>query len=139
MTDLVDRLRAALDHAEEAARAASPGPWRLLEDGEVESAPLTEGDWMRAHVAGYFGHYEVRTPEEDCAFIAANDPVHVLRTIAAHRRIVERHRPALERPSPLGTLCHYCSPGEAQTEHPCADLRDIASIYLTDTAQGEPR
>ncbi len=119
MTDIADRLNAALDLAEQNARAASPGPWRFTPDGEVESAPLTEGDWMRAKVAGYFGHYEVRTPEGDRAFIAANDPPHVLRTIAAHRDIVEWCRTRLPYAGPV--------------------LRSLASIYLPDTDQGEPR
>jgi hypothetical protein len=160
-TDLADRLLAALDHAEAVARAASPGPWRLTPNGEVESAPLTEGDWMRAHIAGYFGHYEVQTPAADCAFIAANDPGHVLRAVAAHRQIVDNYALVLrqseensekfvrlsrttnwtdrvwsEQMTNVKTFGWECAGRVAAAE---AAVKAIASIYLPDTDQGEPR
>ncbi len=130
MTDLVDRLRAARDRHEQVALAATPGPWHALDGGVVdddhEQWPVADTDSKRNR--------------EDRVFIAANGPDVVLRTVAAHRRIVERHQPDLERPNPLGTLCRYCSPpGLAQTAWPCPDLRDSASIYLPDTDQGELR
>jgi hypothetical protein len=121
MADLADQIAAALDQAERQARAATPGPWHALDGG------VTDDDHEQWPVADI----DSTDSRADRVFIAANSPDVALRVIAAHRSVVERHQPDPDRPSPLGTLCEYCSPpGLAQTEWPCPDLRDIASIYL---------
>ncbi len=128
MTDLADQLRTALDRAEATARAATPGPWHALDGGVVdddhEQWPVADTDSKRNR--------------EDRVFIAANDPAHVLLTVAAHRRIVDRHQP--QQVNGDYHECRTCSDGYGYHDPaPCADLRDIASIYLPDLDQGEPR
>ncbi len=54
----------------------------------------------------------------------------LLRSIAAHRRIVERHAP---RQIHTEQFCERCSDDRHDTEWPCPDLRDIASIYLPES------
>src|SRR5690242_13034934 len=60
-----------------------------------------------------------------CDHIARHDPARVLAECEAKRRIVQRH--ALReffRPGGADALCTHC-----RDSHPCADLRDLASVY----------
>jgi hypothetical protein len=96
VTGLVDRLRSALDEAERIASAV------ILNDHE----PWWTGDDLGAHV-----------DEHDSAFIVANGPDVVLRTIQAHRSMIDW----------------------AQSRLPYADpiLRGLAAIYLPDIETGD--
>jgi hypothetical protein len=108
MSDLVERLRAALDEAEQKARAATPGPWRynpakqwlveenparrqlaaLLNRGEefVGAGPLD--DTICVASTG-----EVDEPQSmaDARFIASWDPNTVLRLVKRDRALLEHY------------------------------------------------
>ncbi len=132
MTDLVDRLRAALDHAEAVARAAithagygPTGEWATSDDGSVMPADPGGNDWIAVGPwSGALGDIGVH--------IAANDPAHVLRTVAAHRRIIAIYKYAVASRDADSMAWNRA----VDMEHVLADL---ASIYLPDTDQGEPR
>jgi hypothetical protein len=66
--DLIDFLRARLDEDEQAARTASPSPWKDPEEDESESLWLTR---------------------EDAYHIYRWEPARVLREVKAKRRIIE--------------------------------------------------
>lgn len=73
---VADKLRAALDRAEEIARAAA-------------SAIAEHGAW---DAAGRRSFHDVDGMcQDERAFIVANGPDVVLRTVAAHRLIVDLH------------------------------------------------
>ncbi len=122
MTDLADRLRAALDHAEAVARAATPGPWRR-EHPDWPNTSIGNGD--RTVIASAAGHGGSWPSAEDAAHIAANGPDVALRAIAAHRQIVDVH-------SDNCGSCDAC--GEVRGSEflsvpfPCPTLLVIASI-----------
>lgn len=125
MSELVDRLRAALDRTEEVARATTCAvPWRVVD---------LQTDINVADVQGACGGYVTASRDqpccavEDATFIAANDPASVLRSVAAHRKILDRHAP---RTNILGLHCAYCSGADWQLDWPCDDLLDVASIYF---------
>jgi hypothetical protein len=103
MEDLIDWFKAALDDDERVAQDAG-------ETGPAGSELFVVDDDYR--------HNTVAIPVS-----------RVLAEVAAKRRILERHAPDKERPSPLGTLCRYCSPWDAQVPWPCPDLLDLALPY----------
>lgn len=125
---LVERLRAALDRAEEIARAAAAPSLHWREDSAWLTDMLDPLPSQRAERAP--GWQPMITPEE-IKHIAANDPAHVLRTVAAHRKILDRHAPVeLER-----TVCEVCSSRTWDDEeligtYPCVDVLALASIYF---------
>lgn len=87
---LVDRLRAELDRLEAIARQAMVGSvW----DGKQQRPVVTDGRWTAngCYVEG--DHFEIYDEgghtTEQAEHIAANDPAHVLRTIQAHRKIID--------------------------------------------------
>lgn len=113
---LVGRLRAELDRLE--ALAAPP-------------ADLPVVDWYAAEEIDFAGRRASGArggvPDFDAAFIAAIPPQLVLRTIQAHRAILDRH---------AGTwhfdqvwMCRKCGNAGA----PCRDVRDLASIYFPES------
>lgn len=81
---LVERLRAALDRAEEIARAATPGPWHAGNATELGAADVYAG---REAVTSAYA--EPCCSYEDAVHMAANGPDVVLRTVAAHRKILD--------------------------------------------------
>lgn len=106
--DLVERLRAALDRAEEIADAAIRPP----------SPP-----WASARLW--------RQRPENAAFMAANGPDVVLRSVAAHRKILDRHAPRETSDGAACTACLVTWHYEIDNEPwPCSDVRALASIYF---------
>lgn len=97
--DLVERLRAALDETEVIARVA---------DGACVHVEICDEG-----VEWHSGDFDA--------------PAHVLRSVAAHRKILDRHAP---RTNILGLHCAYCSGADWQLDWPCDDLLDVASIYF---------
>lgn len=100
MDDLVVFYAARLDEDEQAAREATPGPWR------VDSEPLFSG-LHRVVTTDY--HEDLATGNEtgdvvvagddvggtdlkDAEHIARHDPARVLREVKAKRRIIEIHK-----------------------------------------------
>ena len=85
MNELVDRLRAALDRAEEIARAAGARSMDWRED----SAFLTDMVIpLPSQLRDRPGWMPMIT-REDILHMAANDPRAVLRSVAAHRKIID--------------------------------------------------
>lgn len=127
--DLIERLRGALDEAERIASAAAAEvphnmAWRT-ERGLVV-APIADSEFVAVVV-------ELVEPAGLGVgqHIAANDPAHVLRTIQAHRKIVEIHYSAW---SAAGDICFACDDGSGvEATWPCATLRALASIYFPES------
>lgn len=86
---LVERLRSALALTEEIAHSMPPFPWRF--DGD-------SGDVLAADGVVVAEPWALSTNQERNVgrFIAAQDPAHVLRTVAAHRKILDEHAPILD-------------------------------------------
>ncbi|GHG97281.1 DUF6221 family protein [Amycolatopsis roodepoortensis] len=87
MDDLIAFLRAQLDKDEQAARAASPGPWQVDKEtypeaihGADGATPVSGGRWG--------GEASVFDKDEDAIHIARHDPVRVLADVAAKRQII---------------------------------------------------
>jgi hypothetical protein len=151
--DLVERLRAKIDEAEAIARAADAGPrWsaRVPTDGPVVDIG-EEVAWSREIDYAVWrcedeqdGCPEVaRGYAAEARHIAANDPAHVLRTIQAHRKIIERHKPRpLMNNDGVRVVEMQCSACVAVDEidwfndeiayesFPCDDVLALASIYF---------
>lgn len=140
MTDLTSRITEALDQAERLARAATPGPW-------VTPGPDTIGQWMiygeewcvaEANVVEHglpnLGPPpDARQADANAAFIAANNPLAVLRSVAADRRVLERHAPKV-RGSHVRLCAWCCEPSDAfpEVEWPCEEIRDLADRWAVD-------
>lgn len=97
--DLMEFLRARLDEDEQAAKAATSGPWRYSE-GKHWRKPGTS--WFEEAVfAGEVGRAatcvagtgETDDPQSmaDAAFIARHDPARALAEVTAKRRILQRY------------------------------------------------
>lgn len=127
--DLVERLRSALDRAEKIAREATIQPQAIVE------------------ALG-------RVREADARFVVMARPDVVLRTIQAHRKILDRHYPLWRVISFMATevydgvastdeyheeiaVCGRCvrkhshfGSREDVPEYPCDDVRDLAAVYF---------
>ncbi|MFJ9448175.1 DUF6221 family protein [Kitasatospora sp. NPDC101235] len=122
MTDnLVTFLRARLDEDEQAARAATPGPWTV--DSETYAAAI-HGAGHADVIAGgrWGGEASVFESTEDALHIVRHDPPRVLAEVAAKRRILDQHR-GLE--SMTGPNCSTC----CIESWPCPTLRLLALPY----------
>jgi hypothetical protein len=149
--DLVERLRSALDRAEEIARAATPGPWW---DSPAQTAPShhtirgggREPQKGRPGDVRSVARFDRRVNNSDAdiafiAFIVTNDPAVVLRTIQAHREIISDHDSSDFPYDPEGSAhgsysWQPCCVGCGQPE-PCKTLQLIAAIYLPDIETGD--
>ena len=85
--DIADFIRARLDEDEQAARAATPGPWTVDSDIYPEAINSPSGDQP---VAGgrWGGEASVFETAADAVHIARHDPARVLAEVAAKRRIL---------------------------------------------------
>lgn len=138
MSDLVSRLLAAIEEAEQKALAVPehlradrwthPGPW-VMHGGESRS----EDEVALVRMTG-------RQAEAIAEHIALNDPAAVLRRCAADKRVLERHN----KPEPMDPFqvrvwrfevkCGHCSwtcytDCEDMVKFPCPDLVDLADRY----------
>lgn len=159
---LSDRLRSALDEAERialaadaggapwSARASSSGPEVLIGEEVAWSREVDFAVWVCEDEQD--GCPEIaRGYRAEAAHIAANSPAVVLRTIQAHRKILDRHRPIwrdigwLEHHAPDDIedhideirVCGHCVPRHSSfgsraevPDYPCDDVRDLALIYF---------
>jgi hypothetical protein len=139
--DLIERLRAELDRLEAIAVAAAEcarPPWTA----EAEA-------WERT-TSAYLRDADGNAQGESCgccstgtlapavaAHAAAFDPAHVLRTIQAHRQLVDEHDGTDFPFDPEGSAhgsyswtphCVGCG-----QEEPCSTLRALASIYFLES------
>lgn len=105
---LVEWLRSALDERERIARAVAAGFG--LEMSNVVGIDLA-------------------------AYLDANDPEHALRTVQAHREILDRHAPV----GRTVILCTHCGDGPPPADSwPCPDVRSLAAIYQDQTPGFDP-
>ena len=135
--DLVERIRSALDEAEKVARGADWGPWEVgpsfgARDNRVYVR--REGDLIDSIGNCVIAGQVSNMPQfrQNAIFIAANNPAVVLRTIQAHRDILDEFTGAAEWDAEL----------RAQGKHAEAELynryagamlvavRALASIYF---------
>jgi len=137
VTDLRDFIAARLDEDEQIARNASMG----FVGGDRE---VWAYDRQGFAVRATHGRWNVATRRDDPAdgreihmtdsygeHIARQQPIRVLREVAAKRRILERHEPS------QGGGCAGCGVylGRDDNWHPnvdledCEELRDLASVY----------
>ncbi|AZM55722.1 hypothetical protein DMA15_26635 [Streptomyces sp. WAC 01529] len=86
MDDLVQWLGEQLDDDEGIARAATPGPWRVRDDGVV-------GDEGKHWPVAYTDSHRAR---EDCLHVAEHDPARVLREIDAKRQALALYTATVE-------------------------------------------
>lgn len=124
--DLVDQLRAALDHAEQLARSCQ------AEVGTLKAGdPYEDGSGIADQDA--FPSYPWGSGQAELAFMAANGPDAALRTIGGHRKLLDWH----------STPDHHCHPEPVDREwvvhegrrrlvkaYPCGHLRLLLDIYL---------
>lgn len=111
---LIEKLTAALDETERIARAAVRHPSRYNSDlRDHEECGVDDGEWTadRCEVIsanphrGDFFHGGIMIydegghNEEQAKHIAHNDPAHVLRQVAVHRKILDQHEIEYERPA----------------------------------------
>lgn len=118
---VVDFLRAALDEHERIARAATAGPWRSGDFTDLGAADVYAGA-ERVTVA----YSEPCCSIEDAAHIALNDPAHALRTVQAHREILDLCSEVLARSSPHYTV-ESCDEDDAILAE--QTVLSLASIY----------
>jgi hypothetical protein len=136
--DLIERLRAELDRLEAVAREATEGPWTY--DGGVIEAPekayevrlhggITSVDRWYVVIDSSTGN---AVGDEDGRFIAANDPGVVLRTIQAHRKVLERCEIALiARDAAVDTPLAGATRMALRLEREHLEL--VASIYFPES------
>jgi len=129
--DLVERLRAELDRREQIAEATSGGPWEHNQYGIESEVWSQTGHRVLLRPPTHHGTGGYNTfGAPDCRFVAANDPAHVLRTIQAHRQILDAHPLAVytdEEPGYAQVLNDHLCPG---SQTPCLTIRALASIYF---------
>lgn len=114
MTDLVERIRAALDAEEARLRALPPFPWKL--DPDDDEAVLAADD---IQVAEAFALSSNQT-RLVAAHIALHDPERELRMVAAHRKILDLHHD-VEHPE-YPDCCAECG-----NTYPCATVLTLAN------------
>lgn len=109
---LVERLRAALDRAEEIARAAPDA--------------LNREEWPFWVDVDDDGEHEAAMAWRD-----ANGPAHVLRTVAAHRRLIDLAEEASSLDAQVDLNVRVGSRDEVEEPY-LGDLilRELAAIYL---------
>lgn len=133
--DLIERLRAELDRLEAVALAATRNEWRVDHwCNERGTDHLVVADFDAGPPA-----FAIKN-EADAAHIAAHDPAHALRTIQAHRKILDCYHDVTER------LAHWKREGDerlaawARVEVDTLRwaIEQVASIYFpeSDAADG---
>jgi hypothetical protein len=144
LTGPAEYLAAALDTAEATALDASTqqGPDWTFHPDNIDRALIT-GSGYAGYTFGDVVSYDEGAPSEHQAeHIAANDPSHVLRVIAAHRKLAELHSPmdavaAKARVLPPGiSLCNVCVAdtepcydGPPPLSWPCDTVKVLAEAY----------
>lgn len=128
MDELIAFLGARLDEDEQAARAASRGPWFVthdplgthVENGDGVGRIVQRSGRDRLHDDG---------AEENAAHIARHDPARVLREVEAKRRILDLHKVGrygeCETCDVGAQSCGCCGWGES----PCDTVRLLALPY----------
>jgi hypothetical protein len=134
---LADFLLARIAEDEEAARAATSGPWRY--DPERFHKPPRAAEWSEGVFAGSRGASaicvattgEVDDPQSmrDGAHIARHDPARVLAECAIKRRIVVAHNVVHDGCPGSPTLVSDDGEQDGDYGGPCLVLRALASVF----------
>jgi hypothetical protein len=93
----------------------------------LAAASANGGNWVTDGIMVNADDVEVCEPsltEEHANHIAANDPAHVLRIVAAHRVLLDDHNP-----DSLTGRCRYCHYGMDAYDTPCWTLKLLADAY----------
>lgn len=130
--DITEFLTACVKDDERLALGSYPGPWVTdLDDALDENVTNESGQivaWVRAR------------PFTDAtrSHIARHDPARVLREVAAKRKLIELHAPAVIHGEKGGadwynrmTICRTCTPSQQfpETAWPCDTVKLLASVY----------
>jgi hypothetical protein len=115
--DLIAFLRARLDEDEEAARAATPGPWEWKHEHGEPWQPRPDGwlDYSGEYLAAADGKSTLfgpgMTPHADADHIARHDPSRTLREVEAKRVLIaDYERFIAERRRMMGGWDSYPEP-----------------------------
>lgn len=140
MSDLHDRILAAVEAREKIANAATGPRWTSNGSWEIRTPPSGSRD---RNPDGPDWYQIVRAPESDpredihefklrlwanTTHIAANDPFTVLRHCARDRKVLERHA----RDERMSRFCFWCSEDgydPINVEYPCVEVRELAELY----------
>lgn len=155
--DLTMRITEALDQAERLARAADT-TWDGDHSWHHDYYAKGDEHWVKLEngaTIAVCGEDHTMAPQH-AAFIAANDPPTVLRSVAADRRVLERHAPFVNKEwvgvnallehgtdtKPevrsqdgfwVETRCRGCemwtNVGDSNYPWPCDDIRDLADRW----------
>ena len=123
MSDLAARLRAVVEKRLAVARAATPGPWRMLMVGRL-----------------VMGDYETAMPRPNGIHIALNDPADVILACERDLAVLERHAVIDQRNWSVARgdftepACVHCeltsNDGDPLfRDWPCDEIRDLATRY----------
>lgn len=133
MSDLIERLRAAIDEDERLANLMPPWPWTVNADEVL----ATDGDLVCEPFA--LSNNQLRNM---AAYIVRHDPARVLRMVAAHRKILDGHPPFPVRQNGNGRVfayecatCHEKGTWENEPlrqDWPCPTLLALAEAYGLD-------
>jgi len=142
-TDLHTQLAAKINERLELARAASPGPWQVVDPNEgSDHFPF----WMVVNDAFLNPHLnaedapsldvELHTGcEADARLVAASDPATTIRFCERDLRVLARHSSEQIRlrngdwPAPWCSICDCDCNAE---RWPCPEIRDLADAYRVD-------
>lgn len=137
MTDLLSWLRSAIDEHERIARLTDAGvPWTASKPRSGPEVLIGEEvAWLREvdYAVWVCEDEQDGCPEiargyiAEARHIALNDPAHVLRTVRAHREIVELHGRAHECSQFVGDDVDTCT--WVLEDEACSTLRSLAAIY----------
>lgn len=125
--DVVQFVRARLDEDEQAARAATPGPWAI--DSEIHAETVHSAGGIDV-VAGsrWGGEASVFESTEDAAHIVRWDPARVLADVDAKRRILAWHS-RTDDVFMCGTDGGFVTFCRCGGEPPCDTVRLLSSPY----------
>ena len=88
VSEIVDFVNTQYDRIENAARAATDGPWRIDNDAYAEA--IYSPDRTAVVAGGRWGdEASVFESTEDAVHIALHDPAYILADIASKRRILD--------------------------------------------------
>ncbi len=131
MSELTEKIRSAIDLSEEAALGPVEKRWRV--DGANSCQVYVRRPDYSTRTIAWCGNGH----EDDFAnviHIAHHDPAAVLRQVAAHRKILDRHD-ALVRLGPDGIKRYHCGTCGGRDwdidyfTEPCAEVLALAEAY----------
>lgn len=127
MTELIDKIRAAIDEDERLALAVTWPMWTAVHKPVEHQIRGTENPERNSY---YIGATSQPAPVDH---MARHDPARVLAMVAAHREILEEHKPSTRRAGwdRDETICGTCSYDSGTDDYafPCPTMRALAKGY----------